>query len=374
MDLAISGLGMATSLGGVVRGSAAQRAGLTRPTTLDSFYVADDEEYVPVTARRALSGSEPSSGIDLWLRMALEATGDLLRYSPVPDPSDARFWRRTAVIVAAPVMEADRFGRGDDVGERLRAAFLDRLVEALALSVPVDQRFVLPYGQSAVARALAMARAQIEGLRCDRALIVAVDSWVDPPSMFWLGSQDRLRRTGRPDGLSPSEAAASILVECANACVKRGGRVDALVEAEIFVGDPRREGATAAATGHHLAMAIRRALGAPEASNFVGDVYADLNGEAHRATAWACAEARLQRRIDFARSRLVLPCSELGDMGAAGAAVSMCLGVRSFARGYAVGPRVLICSISEHGDSSAILVATPTKRVDPNIEQRSGHA
>jgi 3-oxoacyl-[acyl-carrier-protein] synthase-1 len=361
MKLTISSLGMKTSLGGVVGGAAAQRAALSRPSLLDTFYVPSGDTHEPLVVHRALPDGDFSSGIDSWLQLALEATRDLLGHGNLPDPGDERFWRRTAVMAAVPLLEVDRFAWArDEPDETLRRALLGRLVESLALPVSGDQLFVFPNGPSAVARALAAARSQIESRRFDRTLIVAIDSWIDTQSLFWLASRDRLRTGDNPDGLSPSEAAASLLVEGADACSKRGGDVAAILQTEVISGSAHSERVDAATAGRHLARVIRQALDAVEPSPaFAGDIYLDLNGERYRGTAWGHAQVHLKPRLDFAGSRVVLPCSELGDTGAASAAIAICLGARSFARSYARGPRALVCSIAERGDASAIVIAAP---------------
>ncbi len=376
MDLAISSLGMATSLGGIVRGSAAQRAGLTRPVSLDSFFVPEGDRYAPIVAHRALPEGSLSFGMNLWSRMALEAARDLLQYGALPDSSDEHFWRRTAVMAAVPVMGIERFGgTTEELGEKLLRELVGGLLTSLDLAGSVVQRFVFPDGQSAVARALAVARARIERHHFDRALIIAVDSWVDMQSLFWLGARDRLKTSETPAGLSPSEAAACVLVERTDACSRRGGRIEGLVLSEIVGGEARAERASATATGRHLAAATRQALGVTGPPGaFVGDIYVDLNGEAHRAMAWGCALPQLVPCVDFERSRVVLPCAELGDTGAAGPAIAICLGTRSFVRRYALGQRALVCSVAEHGDASAIVIAAPGRVVENHKERRGANA
>ena len=363
MELAITGLGMMTSLGGVVAGSAAQKAGLSRPVEIDFFEVCGDEGIgsANLIGHRVTPSSEGFFQIGLWVRMAFEAMGELLRYGAVADPGSAAFWQRTAIFAALPVMEFDRFYWPEDqVIDGLREHFLGSVTSLLDLPISKDQLFVFPNGRCATARALVAARAQIERGRFDRAIVVGADSWVDPQSLAWLAEHDRLKHCDNPAGLVPSEAAACFLLETEPARRRRGATAEAVVEAVSVIDAPGAKQFDAAATGSRVAKAIQLALGAAgETSPFAGDIYFDLNGETWNATAWGHAQPLLLRHIDFARTRLLLPCAELGDTGAASAAVAVCLGTRAFVRGWARGPRALVCSISESGDASVLVLAAP---------------
>jgi 3-oxoacyl-[acyl-carrier-protein] synthase-1 len=349
---------MATSLGGVVAGSAAQRAGLTRPVALDSFYKAEDKRLQRLVGHRVLATSADSP-VDQWTEMALPAARELCSYGALPDHGDSKFWRRTAVMAALPVMDIERFfWPPEQIMDVVRDELLGSIVGTLEVPVEPALLFDLPNGQTATARAIVLARENLRSARFERALIVAVDSLVHPQSLDWLASNRRLKTRDDPAGLSPSEAAVCLLVESKAACAKRGGRAEAVVEAESVVEARRFTSVDVAmASGQALAQAIQSVLGLAGARGpFSGDIFLDLDGEVWSARAWGHAQSRLMGQVDFARARIMSPCGEVGFTGAASAALALCLGTRSFVRGYARGRQSLICSLSTYGDASAVLL------------------
>lgn len=361
MELVISSLGMVTSLGGVVAGSAAQRAGLTRPVELGAFYWAENENLYPLCGHRAVE-SKGGSQVDRWREMALQATRELCEYGALPDRDDARFWRRTAVMAAVPIMDSERFYLSPEEAANAVLHGVLRPV-ALALEAPVESEdlFAFSNGQTAFAQALAAARWHIERGRFNRALIVAADSLVHDQCVDWLATDRRLKTSDEPMGLSPSEAAACVLVESDAACSQRGGRAEAVVVSERVVSASLSMSLdVAVSAGRSLAEALGGALGAAGASEpFAGDLFLDVNGEAWRSSAWGHAQLRLRDHVDLGRARIIMPCAELGDTGAASTAIAACLGTRSFVRGYASGRRALIGSVSSRGDASAVLLGPP---------------
>lgn len=342
-------------------GSAAQRAGLSRPVELGSFYLAEDQVLYPLGGHRA-AGAEVLSQFARWGAMALAATRELCAYGALPDHEDAAFWRRTAVLGAVPVLESERFVLfSDDVTGIVHREFLGPLVRALEASTPPELLATFPNGQTAFARALVVARDKLRSGRADRALIVAADSLVHRQSLEWLAINRRLKTSEEPTGLSPSEASACVLVERDAACARRSGRAEAIVAAESVVeARPALSIDAAMTSGRALAQAVQNALGlAGEQERFAGDLYVDINGEAWNSMAWGYAQSFLTKQIDFTRSRIVLPCAELGDTGAASAALAVCLGTRAFVRGHARGQGSLVCSLSIHGDASAMVLRRP---------------
>ncbi|NTX02420.1 hypothetical protein [Myxococcus sp. CA040A] len=90
----------------------------------------------------------------------------------------------------------------------------------------------------------------------------------------------------------------------------------------------------------------------------MGDLISDLNGETWRAQAWGFVQVRLHDRLGE-RTRLLIPCTSLGDVGAASGAVGVCMATRAFARKYASGEHTVIVSSAEHGEVGAIRVTAP---------------
>jgi 3-oxoacyl-[acyl-carrier-protein] synthase-1 len=80
------------------------------------------------------------------------------------------------------------------------------------------------------------------------------------------------------------------------------------------------------------------------------------------------SEARFLVKLGLKRAgvaddlELSLPATELGDTGAASGAIAIGLAVRAFLRGYARGPRALVWSRSERGQTAAARVEAAPAR------------
>lgn len=357
---------MVSSLGGVVQGAAAHRAGLVRSREFPYFQVNDPEEgALGVSVHSAFPGSPGFAQIGFWIRATVAASDDLLRYGELPDGSDAAFWRGTGLVAAIPLFEPDRFGWATEGIEQILAAqYVARLPELLKLPIQEEHLALFPLGHVGVAGAVEWAREKLASGAVSRVVVVGVDSYLDPLDLAWLGTANRLKSPTRPDGLMPGEAGACLLVEPDGEPQPRAGQVAGRMErTAILLAPPAREGGEGeedehrlpepAEVGPRLAEGVRSVLGGEP---FAGDVYTDLNGERWKANAWGFAQTRLHQQLDFDRCRFVAPCESFGETGAASAALAVCLAMRSFEREYALARRALICSISDRGDVAAAVV------------------
>lgn len=104
------------------------------------------------------------------------------------------------------VAEAERPGRAEDPGRELLAGVQREL------AVRFGRHATVAAGRAGVAAALAQARAVLETGTAARALIVAVDSFLDWPTLHWYDSRERLLHPTNPNGFMPGEAAGALLV------------------------------------------------------------------------------------------------------------------------------------------------------------------
>jgi len=86
---------------------------------------------------------------------------------------------------------------------------------------------------------------------------------------------------------------------------------------------------------------------------FNGDLISDCNGEEWRAQELGSARMRLGNELGNA-TRFLFPGSSMGDVGAASAALGICLGVRALQRGYARGDQSLVIASSDYGAVGAV--------------------
>lgn len=169
-------------------------------------------------------------------------------------------------------------------------------------SLPCDEQFAL--GHAAPAAALLRADELIASRACRRVLIAAVDSLLDPLSLAWLASTDRLRGPETADGVAPGEAAACWLV----------GPAEPAALAQIVAGFQPAGPRSAVADAERW---LRAAGDTP-----CGHDWVDLSGEPWRARAWGHVAHRLGRTQEHT------PAENWGDLGAASMLAAGCVSSR----------------------------------------------
>jgi 3-oxoacyl-[acyl-carrier-protein] synthase-1 len=362
MKLAITGLGMVTSLGFDVIGScAAQRAGLSSPRPLAHFD-ASEEGGAPA----ALTGhpvpwvSEGFEHIGCWLQLATASLEDLQEYARLPPPRDEAFWQRTGLVVAVPLMDPDRFlVPRDAVSQVLRQHYLQPLVQLAKLPIHPSHVEAVELGHCGALEAARLAEAWIQQRRVDRVIVVGADSYVDPRSLSWLVEAAALKTPENPVGLSPGEAGACFLLERPESARARDARFEATLEAVAVDTSYAEDWLDAPRIARHLAQVVRTVVAAGTARPIWGDLLLDLNGEEWRARVWGHAQVQLRSELDLPRCRTVLPCTSFGETGTASGALAVGLAVRAFTRGYAGGPYGLVCSVNEDGHVAVGALSQP---------------
>lgn len=355
--LPITGLGLASSLGGMVTAAAAYRAGISRGQRLDHLPMPtpeDDESCV--VGHEAWPPAEVFEYAGTWIRLLEQALADL-RATAVPDQGLwERMWQEAALALVLPVMDGERFPCSTDDGQVLDSHVLVPLCARLGV-VPPSVRSVFPQGHAGFAAAWSFARDAIASGRCRRCLVLAVDSLLDRLSVEWLSDQGRLKLPGNPHGLMPGEAAVALLLETPGDTIGQptgASILEAAVEVALPPADDaesQREPPVAAA--QRLIAALNRVH--PSAADPLAvDHYVDLNGEAWRAQVWGYAQPLVRSRLVADRGRVWHPAEGFGDTGAASGALACLLAVRSWVRGYAGADQALIWSLAEDGAAGIV--------------------
>ena len=205
MKTVITGLGMATSLGGLVAGSAAVRAGITRPVPLTHASLpAEGPEPQFVTGHSLRGFTDGYYFLGRWLRLAHAAIEDLRERVSLPAEADVAFWSRTGLIVAVPDDIEDRVLTSETIDDDY---LIDRYALKLAglATLPVDRAAIriIRAGYVGAIAALRLAGDEIAKDGWDRVFVVATDSLVDGTSLGWLARGNRLKTPDRPVGLHP---------------------------------------------------------------------------------------------------------------------------------------------------------------------------
>jgi 3-oxoacyl-[acyl-carrier-protein] synthase-1 len=353
--LSVTAVGMITSVGwDAPTACASIRAGLSRPAPVDDFEVADMEEMrsIALTGHPIVNYTDGFVMFGRWHRLFDGAIESLWATDAVPALSARDFWRETGVIVVTSRLNDRRFGTEDEpavdmsfVQRMIERNFGDAIAPALVAAIPA--------GRVGMADAVGGAARWLTGRKCARVLIVAVDTYLDPITLEWLFDNRRLKDDDRPAGLSPGEAGACVLVESDAAAAARDVQVLMQVigvgrGSDFSIYDEQRN------VGRGLAQAVGESFDQAGIQAFAGDIVTDLNGEVWRATEYGGGRVLLRSRFGEA-VKDVLPALSIGDVGAASAAVALCVAARSFVRGYATGEHVLVLGSTERGESAAFL-------------------
>jgi 3-oxoacyl-[acyl-carrier-protein] synthase I len=366
IKLPITSLGMVTPLGnGVVQTAGAQRAGLAFPQLLHDFPVEgamDDEDNVvdSIVGFRISPLTDGFLQTGLWIRIAIEVLRDLFEYGNLPLPDDTAFWRKTALFIATPDVNSDRFGwPKSEISATLTNNYISPMLDLLGLDIAFKPAHI-GHGHSGWAAMTCAAKGLI-GHSMDRAVVLGVDSYVDQLSLGVLAGNGRLKTPAIPIGLIPGEAGAAFLVERAGHSVGRAETILLAAHHARPLQEPPSEqtdmGPFLTSIGKQLAdSAIRILADTATPMPFAGDIVLDMNGEEWRARTWAAAQVGLKEHIDFDRCNLVFPCASFGEIGAASGPVGIALAARAFARGYARSEQTMVLSISENGEVGAALI------------------
>lgn len=363
MRLAITGLGMLSTLGDdVISSCAALRCGLVRPAPLRfEVYSEDEEEGVAHVVGHPLQGvTNGFEGIGLYTLMSAHALNDLARYAGL-DRRDRSFWASTAIFtcLSRPRLE--------DLGATFEELLEERLVPAVLAETELPalarrgRRFMS--GHASVLEAVHAARQELQDGRVKRVILLAADSLVGDDDIMWLAQREMLKTPQRPVGLMPGQAAVALLLEGESEARRRSARVEAFIEA-VHVGresDSRER--RRPSSGQALASVLERTL---EGRRGVSDAYGDLNGQEARAREWGSALVRLSGTYDLPVTPRC-PATSLGDTGSVSGAIAIAAATRSFVRGYARGNEVLVWSSSDSGEVASALVVQSDR---PGIMER----
>lgn len=362
MAITVTARGMVTSVGFDAPSScAAIRAGLARPHPLEYFQALDLEtnELTQVVGHPVRGFTDGFNLVGRWLRLAYGAVDALA--DSVPPPGDAAFWSRTGLLVVVPPVDTARFQNEDekDPAAAIRDSFIAPLLRRL--KAPLDAKLVDVggLGPAGLGTTLRLASDWLSRSVADRVLVVAVDSMLDPLTLQWLARTQRLKTEELAVGLMPGEAAVALLVEADAAARRRNARVWGRISSFATAKEPNAFAEGKQNSGRGLAQAVREVVltFTPKGTAFIGDLYSDHNGESWRALEWGTAAHRLAGVA--APSRMHLPATSLGDVGAASGPVAVCCALHDHWRRFSKAPTSLVVSSSDTGEVTAIAVTRP---------------
>jgi 3-oxoacyl-[acyl-carrier-protein] synthase I len=357
--LVITAVGAATSLGGAVTAAAGFRAGVSRPIELDEWQVVDSESgdahAVSAHCVEAVAGFHNPGRLVCLAALGLS---DLLRSLPGS-------LERTQLVLAVPDFR-DRFLAHEDLSDEERREaeqeFFEqsrRIVLRAAAHAGIVLRpealHVSMLSAAGFRSALERCRELLERGHCDRCLVGAVDSLLDPDVLELLDEAGRLKTPEQPVGAVPGEAAAFL-------CLERDGRTSAPALA--------RWSASAGGQTHDHRVSERPPSGAAWASSALSVLgNADTqpffvvqhSGESHSAHEWGEALVHLQaRQAGLGGAVSWFPAVAFGEVGAAFTPLSMVLACRAWQRRYAPAATAVVLAGSDAGERAAIRLDAPS--------------
>ncbi|MEW5801041.1 MAG: hypothetical protein AB1847_02945 [bacterium] len=371
--LAITGLGMVSSLGlGVVTSCAAARGGLSRATELDYTVVnTEDNQPEPVMGHAVPSMTRGFEGVGRMLRLGQLAFEDFRKSMNVN--VDEINPARCGLLLVLP--DPDRSSRaiGEEEGKK-RAEHINPLLKSAKEPCDTEEiiaRFrqvtgfqagernavIIYSGNAGLAIALDRATGRLQTGEWESCIIGALDSLVEPPVLQWLFDQGRLKCADNPVGMQPGEAGVFILLEQKSRAVRRRAAIHGLLCASatcfednhLFTGKP--------SSGKGFAKAIGQLRQILDTGIEPFWLISDLNGEVYRSMEFGIVRVRLAPEIpSFRNAKSLYPAISFGDTGSAGAAVSLCMVLRAFARDYAPSHNALILSSADSGERGAVYV------------------
>jgi len=358
MKLALTSLGMITPVGHDLETTcAAVRAGISRFSELPHYSVLDEElqEESPLLGSPIEGYAEGFNITGFWVRVGAGCLDNLVAFGGLPGKEGKAFWERTGLIAVTPPVNDARFESDNSfVPEMLKDAYLSRLMEAVQYPLSAKNFHVVSIGHPGAIVAVALAFKLISGTALDRVIVLAVDSYLDHMTLDWLNEHDRLKCEQNPVGLIPGEAGACFMLESEKSWRKRSIKNPVMVKQPGIAAERNHFFSEEPNLGIGLATAMKRALAEFGADKpFNGDLISDCNGEEWRAQELGSARIRLGSELGNA-ARFLFPGSSMGDVGAASAALGICVGARALQRGYASGDQSLVVASSDYGTVGAV--------------------
>lgn len=357
--VAITGVGLVSSLGTSVQACAADRAGITRARELPFVAGMDGIEPARVLGHPVpfVEGYEGVGRLVCLARLALEdlsegwqggATSGRLPVIMVVPPIEERAELLTDVEAMSP--------SPDDLSDLGKLLF-DRARDAVPWGRRAAPVLVVEGEQPAAFEALSEAARQVTAGSADACVVCCVDSLLDRSMLETLLVTRRLKTVSNPTGLMPGECAAAFVVERFHPRREQNrrplGRLVRLGQAEATGGEEEPAGSIAALS-RALVHALRPGARPPPLA------LVDLNGEPERANIWgnALVRAQVQHPV-LGDLRTSTPAANFGEVGAATGGLFICLALAAFARGYAGGDEMLLVCSSADGEARTLVVAAP---------------
>ena len=380
--IAITGLGMVTPLGlDVVSSCAAARAGLSRRAEL-AIEEADVDtlETVPLRGHVVQGITNGFDGFARLLRLGDLALEDLLVNSRLAGehlsktglvlnlPGDyyEATHLRGSLSEAPPEDEAEAaeweelLAEVHQGRERLKQRMPCDLLSRHPLTIPSQAQACFTGGAATFMRGLAQAVHWLQTHAVDRCILGGIDSFVHGEPLIHVHELGLTRGIDNVTGFFPGEASAFVLLERTEAARARGAAILGYLGPYAAAREVQHRFSSPPPLGAALFEAMAACL-APRSAQprDTGLAIVNLNGDTVRARDFGTALVRLADAKRASAFRQWYPPEHFGEIGAATGAVSLCMGIRGFARSYAGTQDILVALLDDEQDRGAFVLEPP---------------
>lgn len=300
-----------------------------------------DQYGEAVAVCRLRSIGDNVQGLKRFVALGAPALAEAAAMLPVPP-------RPLPLVLALP--EPARPG----VDRRLQRELLTELSAASGVPLDMTRSELIMTGRAGGVEAFRRAMQQIAS-GAEDVLVGGIDSYFDPDVLEALDQERRLHSMTTENGFIPAEGAAFVVLSARRSCRGRFryGRLHSAVTAP----EPRPFGSDEPCLGDAITQVVRQASSAVGTrARRIGWAMTDVANERHRVEEWGYAFARCHQAFT-ADAFHEQPLLNLGDVGAASAALLLCTAAVRWQTGCAAGDCVLIATHSD-GASRGALVAS----------------
>ena len=341
-DICVVGVGAATSIGRTAPASAAAvRAGIS--LFGDHPYMIDQNGDPFVVAMASYLRDDLSFEqrlIELALPAAQEALSQLDVLSRQLDP--------IPLLVGLPSIRPG-------VPQELTSRLSEQLGQLTKNRCIVSPTHMISAGHSAGLMAIEVGSEIIQTRRATFCLVGGVDSYIDPDTLEWLESRERLHRPDNAYGFIPGEAAGFCLLCSTEDASRYGLPILSRLVAIRTAHEDKRITAQEIRIGEGLSKSVMQVVSSVHYSGaFIDHTICDLNGERYRAEEFGFMLARTSKHFADPGDYLA-PADCWGDVGAASGPLCLMLTVAAAQKGYARGTHTLLLTSSESTERTAAL-------------------
>ena len=353
-DIAISALGVHSSLGGSMDAAAAFRCGLSRGQELQDWPYFDEEtlhEHLLI-GHPAAGLSDGFQGLGRFVKMGAYALEDMRQHLNSMDINPAKL----GIFFVFPITDVNQAISADLKNEF--GIFLTRLQELCWIKVEKKNTRAYFEGRLGVISAIQDAQKFLKDGNIDYCLIGAIDTLLDSQRLSDFLIANKVKTMDNPTGLVPGEAACFILLERLSSTKHRENIPEVVLQQPSLVIAPDKDDdSEQIPTGCVLCEAMVGALDNAQATaTDKGTIYCDMNGEDFKAADFGGALVRASSHYLLSDWKLEIPALSFGETGAASGMIAICLAFQAFSRGYLFGDKALVVMSSEQGHSGAIVL------------------